>query len=432
MAEPQVGDRINVKTIHEEVEGTLMPTLNDALILKLDNGYNMGIKAEHIESIEVLEKHKPKHETPDKAEPKPNLPTISVLHTGGTIASKVDYSTGAVVARFSPEELMAMFPELNDLCNIRSKQVAQIFSEDMRFEHYNLMAKAVAEEFAQGAKGIIITHGTDTMHYTSAALSFMLQNLPGPVILVGAQRSSDRASSDAGINLVCSVNYILKTDFRGVGICMHDTPNDNTCGIFPGVNARKMHSTMRDAFVPVNAKQLARITYPEGKITILSAPKKTEGKFSIQLINDKLKIGMIYTHPSLHHTELNAYEGFDGIVLIGTGLGHFPVNETDELTKENGKILEEIKKLSSSSVVAMSLQTIYGGANMNVYSSGRKLIEAGVLGDKSTMTPETTFAKLAYLLSAHDKKDIQEKFNEDICGENVELREIDQHKKMSK
>lgn len=432
MTEPQVGDRVRVKTIHEEVDGVLMPTLNDALILKLDNGYNMGIKAEHIESIEVLKKHSGKIETPAKVETKTNLPIISVLHTGGTIASKVDYSTGAVVARFSPDELLAMFPELNDLCNIRSKQVAQIFSEDMRFEHYNLMAKAIAEEFAQGAKGIIITHGTDTMHYTSAALSFMLQNLPGPVILVGAQRSSDRASSDAGINLVCAVNYALKTDFTGVGICMHDTPNDNTCGIFLGVNARKMHSTMRDAFVSVNCKQLARVTYPDGKITSISTPKKSSGKFSVQLINDKLKIGMIYAHPSLHHTELNAYEGFDGIVLIGTGLGHFPVNATDDITKENGKILDEISKLASASVVAMSLQTLYGGVNMNVYSSGRKLMEAGVIGDKSTMTPETTFAKLAYLLSAYDKKEARNKFNDDICGENQELREVEQHKKMSK
>ena len=190
MAKP--GDRVKVKA-DKEYEGVLMPNEEtDSVVIKLDNGYNVGIDKKKVKKIEVVENYKEKKMKKEKTTHKKGLPTISILHTGGTIASKVDYEKGGVVSRFEPEELMDMFPELNEIANIRSRLIAQMFSEDMRFAHYSSMAKSIAEEIKKGVDGVILTHGTDTMGYSAAALAFMLENLPIPIILVGAQRSSDR------------------------------------------------------------------------------------------------------------------------------------------------------------------------------------------------------------------------------------------------
>jgi len=202
------GDTIEVVTLEKRVKGILMPKPElfgeDTVILKLENGYNVGIDKKKIKEIKVLETAKEQKAKKEKIKPNKKLPTISILHTGGTIASKVDYRTGAVVSKFTPEDMLEMFPELNKIANIQSRLVFQMFSEDMRPGHWQALAKEVEKEIKAGVEGVIITHGTDTMHYTSAALSFILQNLPVPVLLVGAQRSSDRGSSDAAINLIAA------------------------------------------------------------------------------------------------------------------------------------------------------------------------------------------------------------------------------------
>ncbi|MBW3017140.1 asparaginase, partial [Candidatus Woesearchaeota archaeon] len=203
------GDRIKVTLADKEVEGILMPLESEKLVIKLDNGYNVGIDKKKIKKIDVIEQYKePKVKKDGMIVTKKGLPLISILHTGGTIASKVDYRTGGVISRFTPEDIIAMFPELEKIANIESKLISNMFSEDLRFVHIKLMAEAVAKEIKRGAKGVVITHGTDTLHYTSAGLAFILENCPIPVILVGAQRSSDRPSSDAAQNLICAFEFI--------------------------------------------------------------------------------------------------------------------------------------------------------------------------------------------------------------------------------
>ena len=200
---PASGDKVKVITKEKEQVGILMPNQEtDSVIIKLENGYNIGIKKSKVKKIELVEKYKEKHTSSKPHTPNKKLPSITILHTGGTIASKVDYETGGVIAKFEPAELIDMFPELTKIGNFDSKLIEQIFSEDMRFEHYQKMAKAVKKEYDNAAQGVIITHGTDTLGYTAAALSFMLENINIPVILVGAQRSSDRGSSDAAMNLI--------------------------------------------------------------------------------------------------------------------------------------------------------------------------------------------------------------------------------------
>lgn len=218
------GDRVKIITKDEIREGILMPNEEtNSVVIKLDSGYNIGIDNKRIKEIKIVEKYKKEKVKSQKEDNKDaNKPTISILHTGGTIASRVDYKTGGVVANFSPNEIIGMFPEIREIANINSKLIEQMLSEDMRFEHYQAIALAIKEEVKKNVNGIIITHGTDTLAYTSAALAFIFENLNIPILLVGAQRSSDRGSSDAAMNLICAAEFITKTDFCGVAICMHE------------------------------------------------------------------------------------------------------------------------------------------------------------------------------------------------------------------
>ena len=202
------GDRVKITTLDDEFEGILLPEENEFFVLKFDSGYNIGISKKRVKSVKTIESKKKSAVKKKSVSQKKGLPKVSVLHTGGTIASKVDYETGGVTAKFTPEELLEMFEELKDIANISSRLVRNMFSEDMRFSHYNILANEVKKEIENGAQGVIITHGTDTLHYTAAALSFILDGLRAPVILVGAQRSSDRGSSDASLNLLSAVYFI--------------------------------------------------------------------------------------------------------------------------------------------------------------------------------------------------------------------------------
>lgn len=417
----KTGDRVKVVTAEESIEGVLMPDEKDFVVLKLDTGYNIGIDKKRIKEITLLKEHRPTTTAMPKAEYKKELPTIAILHTGGTIASRVDYETGGVIAQFKPEEMLEMFPELKEIANIRSRLIRQMFSEDMRFGHYNILAQEIEKEIKEGADGIIITHGTDTLHYTGAALSFMLQNLGVPVILVGAQRSSDRGSTDAALNLISAAFFIVASkDFAEVALCMHESINDDWCVVLPGTKSRKMHSSRRDAFQAINTEPWARVNYKEKKVDLLRTGYRKRAKTTptIRQFKEHVKVGILKMHPNTSAQEIEFYKGYDGLIVEGTGLGHMPINEIDELTKEHTRIAEAIRKLvQNGTIVAATTQTIYGRINMNVYSTGRKMQELGIIGNYTDMTPETAFIKLAWLLSNYPKDKAKEMYSQNIAGE---------------
>ncbi len=411
-------DRVLITTTKGKQEGTLMPSPDEeTVVLKLDNGYNVGFEKKTIKQIKTLQKISP-GESPKISitSPKKGLKNVAVLHTGGTLASKVSYQTGGVVAKFTPEELIAMFPELPEIVNVTPRLVRNMFSEDINFHHYNLLAEEVAKEIKNNIDGIIITHGTDTLHYTAAALAFSLEHLSIPVLVVGAQRSSDRGSSDAGLNLLSAAHFIAKSNFTGVAICMHETTDDLTGIILPATKTRKMHTSRRDAFKAINSQPWARVSR-SGEVTIISkfhdVPK---APLAIKLFNPDLKIGFLKSHPNLQKEELLAYKSFDGLVLEGTGFGHFPINSIDEFTKDNTTILKAIESLAKKCPVVMSSQCLSGKIDLDVYETGRKLQTAGVLGNGSDMTPETTFIKLAWLLSNHPTE-VKELITKNLRGE---------------
>ncbi|MBW3010746.1 Glu-tRNA(Gln) amidotransferase subunit GatD [Candidatus Woesearchaeota archaeon] len=434
---PKIGDKVRVTTKDREILGVVMPNETDTLVLKLDSGYNVGIDKRKIKKIEIVHKYNPGKEGPIKAaKTKKGLPEIAILHTGGTIASKVDYRTGGVVSRFTPEEILSMFPELKDIANISSKLLFNIWSEDMRFANIKKIARAIMDEATDivegksGAKGVILTMGTDYLHYVSAALAFMLQKMPIPVIIVGAQRSSDRGSSDAAMNLICAAEFIKQSDYKGIAICMHASSEDTECNILHPCKTRKMHTSRRDAFRPINCKPIAKIDYHTRKIIYLQGFDVYDPEVS-EMLELEEKVGLLKTYPNMFPEIIDAFKGYKGLVIEGGGLGQMPAASQNQENKLNEKVFDALKRLiKSGCIVVMTSQCIYGGVQMHVYSKGIDLVDAGVIPAK--MLSETAFIKLAWILGNYSKKGtkqeiekVKEMISEDLVGEMFDVIEKD-------
>jgi glutamyl-tRNA(Gln) amidotransferase subunit D len=413
------GDHLQFTYQGRQLEGILIQEKDGNATVKLDTGYNIIIPISDLKDAHITPAAK-REQHAQKVAQNPTLPRVSILHTGGTIASKVDYATGGVLAQFEPEELIAMFPEMLQLANVSSRLVRNMWSDDMRFAHYNILARAVLEEINKGAAGVIITSGTDTLHYTAAAVSFAVEGLNIPVMVVGSQRSSDRGSSDASTNLMAAVRFITETRAPGVFIAMHERSDDTSIAIISGLHGRKNHSSRRDAFVTVNAPLVARVA--DGKVEILDAERLAQLKAvskpkpQVMPFKEDLKVGLWKAHPQSFSEELLIYDHFDGLVVEGTGLGHLPINEIDEFTTEHTRIRQRIEQLARRIPVAVSTQTIFGRVNMNVYSPGRVLLGYGVLGQNCDMHPEVAFIKLAWLISNHPQQ-VRELYAKDLRGE---------------
>lgn len=399
--------KANIITKDDKYEGIIVKEDSDFLTLKLSSGYNINISKKNIKEIKKGSKI-----IESKNIAKEKHAEYMILHTGGTIASRVDYSTGSVIAQFSPDEILSNNPELKEIGDFGSVLVSNIMSEAITFKHYNKIAKAIKKEIDNKCKGIIITHGTDTLHYTSAAISFMLENLPIPIVFVGSQRSSDRGSSDASMNLICAARF-LKENIAGVFVCMHENSEDNNCIIIDGTHARKNHTSRRDAFKAVNNSPSARVDFKSGRVELLKKSNEVVGELKVHLFKD-IKVGIIKTRPNMFAEEFNFYKNFDGLIIEGTGIGNAPVMSFDKESEESDKIFETIKKLKIP--IALTSQTINGRINMDVYSVSRKLKDIGLMGNQLDMTTETAYIKLAWLLSNHPNK-VKELYSSNLRGE---------------
>lgn len=416
------GDKVKIILKEGNVhQGILMPEDKEYFVdLKLSSGYNIGIDKKNIKKIEVIAAKKEVKKSSLNLPVDKKKKTISILHTGGTIASKVNYETGGVIASFELDDLLAMFPELKEIANLNSVLVSNMMSEDMRFSHYQKLAKAVKAEVEKGVDGIIIGHGTDTLTVTSAALSFMLENIPIPVILVGSQRSSDRGSTDAAMNMICASEFIVKEKFQGVAICMHEEMSDNNCLIMSGTKTKKFHTSRRDAFRVVNDTPFARVNYETRKVTKLKDYPKVEGNFQV-LDKFEEKVTIIRTHNNMSKDffEVLNTKGYRGLILEGTGIGHAPTN-----IKENFPIYEELKKfIANGGIVVETSQCIFGRVHADIYTNTRRLADIGILFGEDMLT-DTAFVKLSWLLG-NNPKEAKELITQNLRGEITKRTEKD-------
>jgi len=390
-----VYDRVKVVKGDAVYEGLLMPRTevlgDDYIVIKLDNGYNIGFRLKEVE-VQLVSKASPSVvERALQQISRGGLPRVTVLGTGGTIASKVEYKTGAVYPSLTTEDLYESIPELNEIAVINTKTIFNIFSEDMRPEYWTKIAEAVAKEVESGVDGVVIAHGTDTMGYTAAALSFALQGLPIPVALVGAQRSSDRPSSDAALNMMGATAVASRAPFAEVVVVMHENISDDVLAVYRGAKVRKCHTSRRDAFKAVNDKPIAKVIGGRDVVVLASnlKPRGTKEDFVVKPRFDS-RAALIKVYPGIPAEALEwvLESGFRGVVIEGTGLGHTP-----------SYVFPSIRKLVDAGiVVAMTSQCLWGRVNMNVYRTGVELLRMGVIPCED-MLPETALVKLMWCLA---------------------------------
>jgi glutamyl-tRNA(Gln) amidotransferase subunit D len=405
--------------------GILVPSTefsaDHVVVLKLASGYNVGLAITERDVLTVIARPRRRRQgAPDAgASPAPSggsepaAPWVALLTTGGTIASRVDYQTGGVRPVRDEREILAAFPALDGGGPVRVVPVFERFSEDIVPADWVTLAEKAAESFRQGARGVVIAHGTDTLAYTAAALSFMIRNPPGPIVLVGAQRSPDRPSSDGFTNLPAAIHLARAGDLGEVVVVMHEGISDDRFAIHRGTRVRKMHSSRRDAFESRNAPALGRI---EGTTIHLGSETRRPSQSPLR-VDSRIdeRAALLTYYPGLTPTRLRRFVRHErGLVIAGTGLGH--------VSRAHLRGLARLVR--SGVVVAMTTQCLGGGTDPFVYATGRHLLEAGVtfLDD---LLPETAYAKMLWALGqSDDPAEVRRLLLEDVAGEFVYRRRL--------
>jgi glutamyl-tRNA(Gln) amidotransferase subunit D len=404
------GDRVRLTREGRTHEGVLMPaTTAERAVLKLDGGYNVGIDRDGSD-LEVIEAGVHDVGGTDASESSSvafdeDLPTVALVSTGGTIASTVDYRTGAVTARFDAEDVLRAVPDLAGRANYRGRVVANILSENMTPDVWQDLAHAVQEEIEAGADGVVVMHGTDTMQFSASALAFMLDT-PVPVVFTGSQRSADRPSSDNVMNAVCAVEA-AKSDCAEVMVCMHASDSDDRCALHRGTRVRKNHTSRRDAFETVGGPPLGHVNYDTGDVTFHEAYRERGATDLASRTTLETDVELVKFTPSTSERMLDAVEGSAGIVLEGTGLGHV---HTDWIPR-----IEEM--VEGGTTVVMTSQCLSGRVCDRVYDTGRDLLDAGVIEAEDTL-PGTAKVKLMWALA--NEESVAEAMGESLAGECTE------------
>ena len=429
--------RLVVKTWAGKAEhnGIALPGSGKNLItMKLQNGYNVSFPESYVDSFEILDEMPVIEEEIVESEPQDGtLPLVHLIHTGGTIASKVDYATGAVTARFDPHELLDAVPELRGIARIRAVKLGNMWSDDLRPRHWNRMLKATEEAFAEGAVGCVITHGTDTLHLSAAAISYGWSGQggrpPGRIVLTGSQRSPDRGSSDATENLIASVQWAahgpIPSGYRDSSVVIvHASSSDGSCAVLPGCACRKYHSSRRDAFKPINQDVLGHV-FIDGKETRIDySPEAHDARveaISPKPFDESIRIAQFISDPHLHPDLVQGAidADFDALLFHGTGLGHIPISNPEDDSLENTRLRVMLEDhIAKGGVVVMVTNAIHGPVNMNVYSKGRDQQDIGIIGHGSLCPPGSALVKLHHLLSVGGKESVESGWEMDLVGEN--------------
>ncbi|OPX62161.1 MAG: Glutamyl-tRNA(Gln) amidotransferase subunit D [Methanoregula sp. PtaU1.Bin006] len=358
-------------------------------VIKLDSGYNIGVPPV---SCTLISRAAPVTPQQPQIVQDDKLPTLAIVSTGGTIASRIDYRTGSVTSQFNAADILTAIPELKEIANYRTIPLATILSENMTPPIWQELARAIFHEIKGGARGIIVTHGTDTMAYSAAAISFMVDS-PVPIVFVGSQRSADRPSSDNAMNAVCAA-AAATSDLGEVAVVMHGTTNDDACAIHRGTRVRKMHTSRRDAFRSLGTEPIGTVEYPSRKVTL--TPDAVRRGTREPALHDALDphCALVQFFPGMSANLLKAYDGYHGLVIAGTGLGHTSTT-----------LIPVLKQLADNgTLIVMTSQCMHGRVCDRVYDTGRDLLDAGIIEGGDTL-PEVALVKLMWVLAnAPDRK----------------------------
>lgn len=414
------GDKVELYLMKEIYEGTLLesPVSEKGIVLlKLGNGYNIGFSKKDVLKIKVL-KHAKDVEEKFEIKKDSGKPNVAIIITGGTIASKYDSKTGGVHPLDTPESLFKFYPEIFEKVNISKIEIPFMkWSENMDYKDWQKIAKVVEDILNDSnIQGVVITHGTDFLHYTASALSLFLGKLNKPVVLTYSQRSIDRASSDANLNLVCSAEVAGLSDIAEVVLVGHSSSNDDFCHVMPGTKVRKLHTSRRDAFKVVNNKPIAKV-FPNGKIEFFKNYNR-RNKSRVKLDNkfeEKVAIVKFYPGQSADILDFYSKNKYKGLVIEFAGIGQGATSGSrNPWTK---KIKELVDK---GIIICGTSQAINGRVDPYVYSAGRELKDAGVIYLED-MLSETAFVKLGWVLGhkdwVKDKKIVHEKMLDNVSGE---------------
>ncbi len=395
-------------------EGLLLPrsehTDDVYVTLKVDTGYNLGVLIDDDTKIEELGYQKGSYQLPHiNVERKKELPNVTLLGTGGTVASRLDYRTGSVLPAFTPEELFSAVPELISAVNLTPKTLYQILSENFRPEYWVKTAEAIGKEVESGADGVIIGHGTDTMCTTGAALSYFLQSLPVPVVLVGSQRSSDRPSSDGPRNILYAATLAGRENFAEVVVCMHGGTSDSYNLVHRATRCRKMHSSRRDTFRTLDDIPLGKID--DSGVTWFKDDVRPRGRVEDFYLDTKIdpRVGMLYSYPGMSPDILDSMvdRGYHGVVIIGTGLGHVGTDMFPALERCQE---EEIP-------VVLVVEPLFGYIQLRVYETGRDMLARGVI-EGANMLPSAAYTKLIWVLGhTRNIEEVKSLMQTDVAGE---------------
>jgi len=399
-----VWSQVTLQTSRGNFSGLILPRSEtadaDHIVLKLATGYNIGIRHDTVTDIEVRGRKEANYQIPQKEFPfDPGKPRVKLFGTGGTIASRLDYRTGAVIPAFSPGELYGSVPELADICNMETDKLYGVFSENMGPEEWMGTARAVAAEIEKGVTGIVVGHGTDTMHHTAAALSFMIQDSPVPIVMVGSQRSSDRPSSDAAINLINATRTAATSDIAEVMVCMFGPTSDRYGLLHRGTRVRKMHSSYRSTFRTLSDIPLGKID-GDGVTHFRDDyhRRRDDKQVKLQAVFDD-RVSLVYYYPAMKPDIIDSLveNGYLGIVIAGTGLGHV-----------NKPLYPALDRARAAGVhIYMTVQTMWGYVQMYVYETGREIMGLGVV-PAANMLPEVAYVKLGWALGqTHDRDEVK-------------------------
>jgi len=390
----RVWGQSEIDTTRGPFKGTVLPrSENDDdqhIVVKIPTGYNIGIDIATITGMKETGYKKAVYKIPEKEFPvTPGLPKVKLIGTGGTIASRLDYRTGAVIPAFSPGELYGAVPELASICNLTTEKIFAVFSENMGPEQYKKLAITIGKEIENGVDGIVVGHGTDTLHHTGAALTFMVQNSPVPIVLVGSQRSSDRPSSDAALNLMHATTAAGHGDIAEVMICMFGPTSDEYGFLHRGTRVRKMHSSYRSTFRTIGDIPLATVTR-KGVVPLKPVynHRRKDRDVIIKPYFEE-KISIVYYYPNMQPDIIDSLvdNGYKGIIIAGTGLGHV-----------NKPLYPAIERAAKKGVhIFMTVQTLWGYVHMFVYDTGRDLMAKGIVPAEN-MLPEVAYIKLGWVL----------------------------------